>query len=182
MKNKKSGNRIFYSLGKDDVGLFVRMDSPEYQENLEEGIKDLVNLLNNRLYPTISSCHGHGLESNRRVAIRKTFPISHYLENKLIQQSDVPYLKVYKFEPEDFYKMDRKRNEKAKEQLANSLNVDWEVEYIGYLNFEHSVGKDEGNFLKMFILKTYRQIFCLERDYNKLLSYLKENLLPLQFL
>ena len=66
--NKKIFGRVFYSIGKKDVGLVVSPHSDEFKDNLEKGIRDLVLMLNDRDYPTISSCQGHGFFCKRRVA------------------------------------------------------------------------------------------------------------------
>lgn len=181
MKNKVVGNKIFYKVGKEDIGLFVSPKNPEFNENLEKGIRDLVILLNDRHYPTISSCQGHNFSLNRRVSI--CFPNKEKMEKFecLIKSFNIPYLVMYEHKVEDFYNLDKTKNFKAGEQIANELSLDWEPEFVGDLNFEHNSDHDINKFASA-IKKTYRQFFYLEEDYQKLLNLLHLKLLPLYFL
>lgn len=66
-----SDGRIYMSINKDGI-LFAHSVSPyseNFNNNIENGVKDLVNILRNKRYLTYSSCEGHGNSFRRYVGL-----------------------------------------------------------------------------------------------------------------
>lgn len=181
--NKKIFGRVFHKVGKKDVGLVVSPESSDFEWNLESGVRELVQILNERDYPTISSCQGHGLFCKRRVAI--CFPsYSKFLMFKLLVVGlGIPYLRVDHYCAEEFYQIDGCYNKNAVNELNQLLGLDWKTYNVGWLVFDYDFDNEKNSVDKIGrVKKLYRQLFHLKKDYLKLCYFLKKNLLPLGLL
>lgn len=69
--NKHSNGRIYMQIDKDG-NLFAHSVSPyskTFNDNVENGVKDLISILRKKRYLTYSSCEGHGNSYRRYVGL-----------------------------------------------------------------------------------------------------------------
>lgn len=181
--NKKIFGRVFHSKGKKDVGLVVPPNSKDFEWHLEKGIIKLVKLLNDRDYPTISSCQGHGLFCKRRVAICFPSYMKFLIFKMLVDELKIPYLRVDHLYAEEFYQVDGKYNGNAVNEINHLLGQDWKAYSIGWLVFDYDFDNEKNFVYKIGrVRKLYRQLFHLRKDYKRLIHFLQKKLLPLGLL